>query len=342
MQERIIRNKITIISFISSLLVIYFHTRNLNAYGIDEATKGIGHLCYLIETRTEGLVGLANPIFFFISGLLFFRTYELKNTLQKYKSRYYSLVIPYIIWCTFYYLCFVLLSSNVATKNIIPIDMIRELSIISWVKSLFSESYYVLWFLKNLIIFVCISPALYLLLKNHKKNLPSGLLVLFLIVIVFMNYCNIELLSGIEYYLVGSYIGINHKDLLFYQNRIISCISVIYLIVITITGYKYTGYIFDLLFIISLWFVFDLFNLEIELPWWMSITFFSYVIHDAFLELFEKILFLLFNNNHLIALLDYILMPIVVELVIIIFAYLLNKYLPKIYMVITGSRRIKA
>ena len=81
--------------------------------------------------------------------------------------------------------------------------------------------------------------------------------------------------------------------------------------------------------------------LQRELPWWMTIGFFTYVAHDIFLEAFEKILWVVGGNKAILALMDYIFMPILMEVLLIGIAYIAMRWFPGVWKVVTGNRGMK-
>lgn len=339
--EQIFQNKITLISFICSILVIYIHTNNLETYGIDKNSIGIARVLYVGESYWFKVVQVAVPLFFCISGILFFRTFEISKLMEKWKSRFYSIVVPYIIWCTLYYLYNVLCTNIPMIKDMIAGCTVVELSITEWIKWLWVNEYYTLWFLQNLIIYIAITPIIWLLLKERIKKIPIGLCILVLL-LACKKYLNVSFanMQGIEFYLVGSYIGLNCREEIKYKNRIISIFSIIYIGFILITSFRYWNFELELLFFFAIWYAIDFLmtSLNCQLPWWMSITFFTYVAHDFILEAFEKILWILGGNRPIFALLDYIFMPVIVEILLIGIAYILKTYFTPLWRVINGSR----
>ena len=146
-EESAVRNKITLITFFCSIMILFIHSYNLATYGITEASTGFSHIIYCLE-RTWNFFGYTTlSTFFFISGFLFFRTYELRKTKEKYISRITSILIPYIIWCTVYYLYFVLLTNLPYIRDIINTEK-TPFSLISFLNALWVEEYYTLWFLQ--------------------------------------------------------------------------------------------------------------------------------------------------------------------------------------------------
>lgn len=333
-REHIIRNKFTMLSFLCSVLVIYIHTFNLGIYQIDGNSLGVGKVVYEIESYMNAMIRFAVPMFFIISGLLFFRTFEMKNLFSKWKSRGKSIVVPYIIWCTLYYVYYLILTNMPVIKDRMNQEPV-SFSFIEWLRWLTTDEYYTLWFLQNLIVFIALAPVIHGLLKERCKKIPVGFALL-VISILALRRVNIGIFEGLEYYLLGSYIGMNLKDKLAYRSKAVTAISACYVVFYLIRGFRTSNVVMISLFCISLWFVLDKFVHEDNLPWWMQLTFFTYVAHDMLLEAFEKILFVVGGSNPVAALLDYLFMPMIVMLVLIGVAYGLKNKLPVVWKTITG------
>ncbi len=336
-----IRNKFTLLSFLASIWVIYIHANNLTVYGIDADAVGLAGVCYRMETFLETLVQAAVPLFFLISGLLFFRTFGIGKLWDKWKNRFFTLVIPYLLWCTLYYLYYVIVTRIPAISGVMSGGNPKELSFRAWGAAVTTEAYYTLWFLQNLILFVLLAPVIWLLFKNHRKRIPTGTILLFLFLLyTHSSLCSIKLPGGLDYYLVGSWIGLNHNDMLAHHRKSLTWLGLGYIILTVGTGYYCWNFWMESLFFVALWYAVDIVSFPQKgLPWWMSITFFTYVAHDAVLEAFEKIFLLMFGKAPVWALVDYLLMPVLVEVVLIAVAYILRRYLPGLWHVLTGGRK---
>lgn len=284
----------------------------------------------------NGMIRFAVPMFYMISGLLFFRTFEMKNLLSKWKSRVKSILIPYIIWCTLYYIYYLILTNMPVIKDMMNQEQV-SFSVMEWLRWLTTKEYYTLWFLKNLIVFIALTPVIYGLLKEHCKKIPIGFVML-VISILALKHVSAGVFEGMEYYLIGSYIGINFRDKLSYGSRAATVISVCYALYYLLWGFRTGNVVTTGLFCISLWFMIDRLVSEKEFPWWMKLTFFTYVAHDVFLEAFEKILFKVCGALPAAALFDYIFMPMIVMLVLIGAAYVLKNKLPVLWKILTGAR----
>ena len=100
-------NKKTVVTFFLSILVVLIHIHSFDSY---EWTGSLGMgISYFGKFLTSGVTGVAIRMFFVISGVLFYRNYTYKDTIKKYKSRFKSLVIPYLFWCILYTLAMMVL-----------------------------------------------------------------------------------------------------------------------------------------------------------------------------------------------------------------------------------------
>lgn len=339
-KENEVKTKFSLIMFLCSILVIFIHTYNLEVYNIDKNSIGLSYVVFSIETYFSKLTKIAVPLFFLISGLLFFKTFEITSLLSKWRNRISTIVIPYLIWCTLYYLYLVLCTNIPFINSLMNSTDKVILSVHTWINSLWIDKYYTLWFLQNLIIFILLSPIIFILIKNHYSNIKTGFIILIILLIIKSKVTiNTPYLSGIEMYLIGSYIGLNCKDYLVKKNTTISIIAAIYIGLVLISSFSYWNLLTETLFYLSIWYALDLINIKnIKIPWWMSITFFTYVAHDVLLEGLEKIFLLVCGTKPIFALLDYIFMPLIVELILIFVAYFMRKRLPAIWKIITGGR----
>ena len=84
-------------TFVLAILVMMYHNSSVANY---EITSSLGKIASYISEFFLAFAQVAVPLFFIISGALFFRNYDYGKTLTKYKDRLKSLVIPYLLWNT--------------------------------------------------------------------------------------------------------------------------------------------------------------------------------------------------------------------------------------------------
>lgn len=151
----------------------------------------------------------AVPLFFFISGYLFFRsTDEFSWNIYKKKieSRLKTLVIPFFLWNAFYIICFFLISR---VSNDDYFIIYREYNISAILLSLWTDPpCFPFWFLRDLIMMCFITIFVYPLLRYGRYIIPVILLFMWLSclwpsVIGFSS-------QGCIFFLLGAWCGI-HK-----------------------------------------------------------------------------------------------------------------------------------
>lgn len=87
--------KITWAMFFCNLAILLHHANLKNYFNGD----GNSIIIYVMDFFSVIAIP-AMTWFFFISGYLFFRQFEMNQLLRKWKSRFKSLVIPYLLWNT--------------------------------------------------------------------------------------------------------------------------------------------------------------------------------------------------------------------------------------------------
>ena len=163
----------------------------------------------LIRSYCQVLFSVCVPSFFFISGLLFFSVEKFSKSeyLRKLRSRIRSLFLPYILWTiiAFIYLHF---------KSGLAFTFSMFWAYNSWNAPLIEP----LWYVRNLMIFVVLSPILYHIIRYTK-----GLFVLFLFMCYLLNFhfgVGIMYFSSLLFFSLGSLFGILKIDISKFINQI--------------------------------------------------------------------------------------------------------------------------
>ena len=335
------RNKVTYISFILAILVISIHTYNVEVYGLaDKGSLGADILTF-IENFMNQLETVCVPFFFMLSGYLFFRNYSWDKVLTKYKSRFFSLVLPYIIWCTIYFLCYAVLThvpQTAARMNMEP----TELSIPFYLSCLWNSTYTVLWFVKHLILMIIPTPIYFLLFKVNGKWWSYVISIASFIVILLISWNIIPICIPYLscYFVIGCYLGINGKKFIENPNRVMTiagCILFLLLSVYLLLGYKVVIW-WTIGMIASIWYALDIFKFSKKPKWWMKLSFFLYCGHSLLLEGLEKVWFMLGGTSVIAASIDYFLMPVLVAMILIVIARIMTKFTPCMWKILMGNR----
>lgn len=211
-------------SFMLATFVVALHTiafiTNLDEGISREGDYMFNIMHFILLNILVPVVNIAVPFFFAISGYLFSVNYTLVKTIDKYKSRVKSLVVPYLIWncisVIWYMALFKFAPSSVHIDN--PFEPHNVLL------GIFCFKYNYFWFIGFLIIYQFISPFLYILLKDKK----IGLLIVALVFILYVvKICHIKFtftynFSSFVMFIIGFYCGIHWKKLLSHRINISS------------------------------------------------------------------------------------------------------------------------
>lgn len=346
MQEYQFRNKITRFSFALMIFVVSIHTYNVDIYGLYENTDHLGLMVRGLENYIRFFERACVPFFFMISGYLFFRNYSPDKLFPKYKSRIKTVLIPYLIWCTIYYIYFVCLTRIPWLQNLINGEK-ADLSLGGWINSLWREQYYTLWFLKELIILILLTPVIHFALTQQRRKKVfkyAGVLFLFLVYLEKSKMISVSYNPFDFHYLVGAFIGINYRELPLARDKRITQLAWVTMPLLMIYGGWCVsqniewGLMTILIFCICIWLEFNIFSYEKKPKWWMKPTFFYYCMHDLILEALEKIFLIVFGRGSMFALIDYLCMPFVTIAICVAAACILKKYIPHVWSVLTGDR----
>lgn len=170
---------------------------------------------YLLLGNSEHLFSIilptfCVPLFFIFSGYLFFANitrFTFKSYVKKLKGRIHSLLIPYLFWNIVVILCYLLINyttggyENPMTYSIVDfIDCF-------WAGFGGFPIAYQLWYVRDLMIMILLTPIFYLLIKYLKW----GAIVVYLLAMIFK--LGIPKIIPILYFGIGTYLGIANKSI---------------------------------------------------------------------------------------------------------------------------------
>lgn len=166
MKDSYFSNKKTAVQFVLSLFVFFIH------FCLFSVFDSKGALVTGIFNVLLPLTHVAVPLFYVISAALFYRDYTLASTLKKWKSRFFSLCIPYLVWNSIWLLLALL---GYYTPLGLFLGNIR--TAFSWeavLRGIFLHGFFVpFWFILQLIVFTALCPVIYLFLKNKWVGLGT-------------------------------------------------------------------------------------------------------------------------------------------------------------------------
>ncbi len=162
---------------------------------------------------------IAVPLFFFISGYLFFKGADFNRNVyvRKLKSRCRSLLVPYVFWnIVVIFLTFltqVFLSDMTSGRK----KLIADFSFTDWLSCFwcFPDTMpicYPFWFIRNLMILVIVSPLIYYLTKLAGPALAIVTGLLWIYGIEGVSSTGPWSLDGIFFFCFGAYYAIKGKN----------------------------------------------------------------------------------------------------------------------------------
>ena len=196
---------------------------------------------------TLSIVFQAVPIFFLISGYLFFKeqSFCLVLYFQKIKKRFSTLLIPYVCWNIVYFIVIAFLQSINPYFLLILHKRIADFSFtdyfwIFWDISKITgmpddQSACIVgafWFLQCLFVMCVISPLIYLLMKLFRHLFP-----LLLLIVYFSNI--VPTMPGVHpqaifYFSLGSFLSFYGIDFLYYIKKYIPLLTVMFVVLLFI------------------------------------------------------------------------------------------------------------
>lgn len=347
-------HKIKNISFLLMIMVVILHSYNID-------TKQGGQILYFDKGFnwifqnfiSNGLTRIAVPLFFIISGYLFVldKKYALNDFSRKIKKRIKTLVIPYLSWAIIGLLLYFILQSIPQSQSFFTKKLIKDYSLIEWVNAIFVDPIpYQLWFLRDLIVLVFLSPLIYWLVKNLK------LIFLFFIFCFWLFSQDSVLLTSeaLLFFATGIYINIFFPAIIEVKNKFTYSFLgfwIALLVLKTTFGFYEFDIILQMLVlkssiivgIIAFWKIYDKLSRpdKVSSPFFtelIGLSFFLYLFHEPFLTIVKKFLFSKFPKTPDFYLLIYVLASVITIIITLLIGYLFKSKFNSVYKFFTGNR----
>lgn len=140
---------------------------------------------YVQHIFSQILGSVAVPLFFFISGFLFFyklTDFTTQDYIKKLKNRFRTLFIPYVLWNIVYILIFFLAQTFAGNFMSGKNKLFQDYSFMDWIMVFWNTSYtnptevgdtfpinISLWFIRDLMVTILLSPMIFFLIKKLKQ-----------------------------------------------------------------------------------------------------------------------------------------------------------------------------
>ncbi len=348
-RETLFWQKKEFISFVLSVLVFFIHISTFSQYASS------GNFISIINAKfsyffKESITRFAVPMFFILSGITFFKDYDNKKYFGKIKSRIHTLIIPYLIWNVIWMIFEIICSYTFVSKYFIGREPFT-LSFINILKGIFFYKFNLpFWFIFDIIIFSFAAPLIYVIIKNKYVGLFAVILLSVLSIFGIQIPSSVFFSpTSIIFYMIGAIIGKHFFDFTFrkttkitqYSSVIFLTIYIVLKNIFRIQTNSFTLFLSVIIFTLSsfaVWSITDIFFDKIKPRAIYSRSFAVYAIHLNISSVITKLIFLILPKSEWFAIPNFIITTILSFILINFVCYLLDKFCPKIYSILMGSR----
>lgn len=299
------------------------------------------------------LAHIAVPLFFMFSGFLFFykaNGFTIQTYVEKLKKRIRTLLIPFLFWNILFIVVYNV--SGILFPGTTELFIGKGYTIKDWLMTLYNYNdgmpvSYQFWFIRDLIIVVLFTPAIYWL----TKKLNIFLLLLLGILWLMGWWFNITgfRIDAFFFFTLGAYFSITKKNFVELVKSRTILLGILYLIFVTITfyakSYEWVVYVKRMSILFGVAFAIALSAVYIEKGKWkvnallVESSFFIYAYHVIALPIIQRILlFIIPCTTDIRATFLYFLWATTVIIVGVVLYYFLKKWLPRITSFATGGR----
>lgn len=327
------------LKIIAIVMVLYIHSAGIVIH------ENIVEAGWLINFKyfISGIVSsCAVPIFFMLAGILLYkRDFTWKDNIKK-KAK--TLLIPYLlvnlIWIIIFLVAY---QFDFAKSFFVNKDwIIQEWNIKDWIDAFIGYPMYPmvfpLWFIRDLLVLNILSKMIKILIDYYPKIL---FIIMFCLWIVNFNLHVFFLQYQSLFFFSMGYCIVKFKINLNTAKKVnLTWLSIMYILIIIIELITRNIYIHQLQILIS-----GIFWVKLALKIKNNIfikyskyIFGIFLLHEWSLTILKKIIFKIIVINDINSLIVYIVTPVLVVILLIVFLKLLEKHVNKFYNVLTGYR----
>lgn len=177
-------------------------------------------MLYYQQLITRVLTSFAVPGFFMCSGFLYFLDFkDLESYKRKSVSRFKSLVIPYLFWISLSLFVTWFLQDILGFSYLFgagDMKLIRNFTLVDFINSFWcvrdgSPFLSTMWFLRDLIVCMIITPQLYLLLKGKHGKVTLG--IIFILSLIGFSYFHVAV-NSVFWFSLGAFVSLHEIDIL--------------------------------------------------------------------------------------------------------------------------------
>lgn len=204
---------INIVKVLCMFGVIYIHASVVPYVDCSPA------MLYYQQFVTRVLTSFAVPGFFMCSGFLYYLNFSgLDSYNRKSISRFKSLTIPYLFWISFSLFITWFLQDVLGFARLFgagEMKLIREFTFSDFINSFWNVRdgapfLFTMWFLRDLMVCMIVTPQLYLLLRGKYAKVVLG--VMLILSLIGLSYSHVAM-SSVFWFSLGAFVSIHKIDI---------------------------------------------------------------------------------------------------------------------------------
>lgn len=237
--DQLLSKTISYLRFPLTVGVVFIHFSLHNGLEVHGQVHGMGNpdwFFFIVNLVSQVLARVCVPLFFIISGYLFFYNTDFDNRVyaRKLKSRSRSLLVPYVVWnfIAILWMMKCLIPLVASFFRPVEIDISFQRIISTFFCNTDNHGIFVgpdptvpdtatypidgpLWYIRDLMVLVVLSPLIHWLIKRLKMMLPVTLFLgWFLSPVIFPNGGYLEMLVTAGFFFSwGAYMSINRRNM---------------------------------------------------------------------------------------------------------------------------------
>jgi surface polysaccharide O-acyltransferase-like enzyme len=345
--------KIKVLGFVSILLVVCSHSNNLkfNKKLVNVYLTSDWAVNRIVENFvTDGIANIAVPFFFVFAGYLLFLGKGDPITFpwftNKVRKRARTLLLPYLLWSLYGILLYYFLQQVSPLRPFFTGPLVESYRLLQFLDRLLLHPIpYQLWFVRDLMLFVLLSPVIhYVLSKYNALSLFVPLLACWWLLDFDMRTRSLD---GLFFFCLGIYLATHPAPrirLAFNERALLLPWLLLCLLASVFSASPTTSKLLQNIGVIvgvaAVWYNYKFLfgRMEERLLRLSSMTFFIYVSHEPLLTAVREVVHVCFGLNPAGNLLAFALAPAVTIFLTISIGTFFRQRLRPFYVILTGGR----
>jgi len=340
---------------ILGVILIHSYSRSINLNGAEVFFKDGFPVNYIIQSLFSRVMGMfCVPVFFFISGYLFFLNCKIDFSSYKHKikNRVRTLFIPYFFWNFLVLFVYFVAQSIPSISTFVNQPLIRNFGFMDYVNAFlgFDDGKpiaFQFWFIRDLFMVSLLTPFLKLMFSYLKywSIFVLGIIWYLNSLLIIPEY----ILTAFFFFAFGAYFSYNKISFIILFRKYFLFIVVAYPIIAILDlftdGMIYNPFIHNLNIVTGVIFCFNIVSFFIQkkmihnMKILSQASFFIFAMHEPLLSFIRKILYkVLSPDSEMMLLIIYFAgMAFTACIALLLFGCLKN-YFPRVLMFTTGKR----